>query len=44
MTIAPGFRYKFTDYLQMGFAVEFPIVGTRDLFQYRIGVDLIWRY
>jgi len=44
VTIAPGFRYKFTDYLQMGFAVEFPIVGTRDLFQYRIGVDLIWRY
>jgi hypothetical protein len=44
VTIAPGFRYKFTDYLQMGFAVEFPIIGSRDLLQYRIGVDLIWRY
>jgi hypothetical protein len=44
LTIAPGFRYRFTDYLQMGFAVEFPLAGTRDLFQYRIGVDLIWRY
>jgi len=44
LTIAPGFRYKFTDYLQMGVAVEFPLVGTRDLLQYRIGVDLIWRY
>jgi hypothetical protein len=44
LTIAPGFRYKFTEYLQMGFALEFPIAGQRDLFQYRIGIDLIWRY
>jgi hypothetical protein len=44
VTIAPGFRYRFTDYLQMGLAVEFPLFGTRDLFQYRLGVDLIWRY
>lgn len=44
VTIAPGFRYKFTEFLQMGAAVEFPIVGTRDLFAYRLGIDLIWRY
>ena len=44
VTIAPGFRFKFTEFLQMGAAVEFPIIGTRDLFDYRFGVDLIWRY
>lgn len=44
VTIAPGFRYRFTDYLQMGLAIELPIIGTRDLFQYRFGIDLIWRY
>jgi hypothetical protein len=44
LTIAPGFRYRFTDYLQLGLAVELPLVGSRDLFQYRFGIDLIWRY
>lgn len=44
LTIAPGFRYKFTEFLQMGAAIELPLVGSRDLFQYRIGIDLIWRY
>ena len=44
LTIAPGFRYKFTEQLQMGLALELPLVGTKDLFQYRLGVDLIWRY
>jgi hypothetical protein len=44
LTIAPGFRYRFTDYLTMGTYIEFPVVGTRDLFQYRFGFDLIWRY
>lgn len=44
LTIAPGFRYKLTESLIFGTAVEFPLVGARDLFQYRIGLDLIWRY
>ena len=44
LSIAPGFRYKFNDYWQMGIAAEFPLLGTRDLLQYRLGVDLIWRY
>jgi len=44
VTIAPGFRYRFTDYLELGATIEFPLVGTRDLFRYRFGVDLIWRY
>ncbi|HJZ89644.1 MAG TPA: hypothetical protein VKE40_02155, partial [Gemmataceae bacterium] len=44
LTIAPGFRYRFNDYLEMGFAIEFPVLGSRDIDRYRIGVDLIWRY
>jgi len=44
VSIAPGFRYRFTDYLQMGVAAEFGIVGSNDLNRFRLGVDLIWRY
>ena len=44
LSIAPGFRYKFTDYLQMGVAAEFGVVGANDLNRFRLGVDLIWRY
>lgn len=44
LSIAPGFRYRFTDYLQMGFAAEFGIIGSNDLTRFRLGVDLIWRY
>lgn len=44
VTLAPGFRYKFTEFLQFGVAAEFPIAGSRDLFQFRLNLDLIWRY
>ncbi|MBO0700761.1 MAG: transporter, partial [Zavarzinella sp.] len=44
VTLAPGFRYRFSDYVQMGVATEFPIIGRRDLFNFRLTVDLIWRY
>jgi hypothetical protein len=44
ISIAPGFRYKFTDYLQFGVAAEFGVVGANDLNRFRLGVDLIWRY
>ena len=44
VSIAPGFRYRFNDYLEMGFAIEFPVLGSRDIERYRIGLDLIWRY
>jgi hypothetical protein len=43
-SIAPGFRYRFTDYLQMGLAAEFGLGGSNDLLRFRLGVDLIWRY
>jgi len=44
VTLAPGFRYKFSDYVQLGVAAEFPIIGNRDIFNFRLTVDLIWRY
>ncbi|HJZ89241.1 MAG TPA: hypothetical protein VKE40_00110, partial [Gemmataceae bacterium] len=44
LSIAPGFRYKFSETLQFGLSAEFPLLGTRDLHQFRLGTDLIWRY
>lgn len=44
LTIAPGFRYKFCEAIQTGVGVEFPLVGTRDLLDYRVTFDMIFRY
>ncbi|HVK11370.1 MAG TPA: hypothetical protein VM597_21555 [Gemmataceae bacterium] len=44
LTIAPGFRYKFNENWQVGVTAELPLIGTRDLLDFRLGVDLIWRY
>ena len=44
VTIAPGFRYRFTDNLTTGVGAEFPIVGSRDLLRFRLTLDFIWRY
>ena len=44
VTIAPGFRYKFSESLQIGVAGEFSMVGSKDLLNFRATVDLIWRY
>jgi hypothetical protein len=44
VTIAPGFRFKFSEGLQTGVVVEFPLTGTSALEQYRIIFDLIFRY
>jgi hypothetical protein len=44
LTIATGFRYKFSECVQTGMALEFPLVGTRDIFDFRLGIDLIFRY
>jgi hypothetical protein len=43
-TLAPGFRYKFTENFQAGLAYEFPLGGHRDLIDYRLTVDLIFRF
>ncbi len=44
LTIAPGVRYKFSEHVQTGLAVEFPLNGTRDIKDFRLGIDLIFRY
>jgi hypothetical protein len=46
VTLAPGLRYKFggRDNFQAGFAVEFPISRQKELTDYRLTFDLIFRY
>lgn len=44
LTIAPGFRYKFCEAIQAGVGMEFPLVGTRDILDYRVTADMIFRY
>ena len=44
LTIAAGARVKITDNWQAGGAFEIPLVGSKDIFQYRLTFDLIWRY
>jgi hypothetical protein len=44
VSLAFGFRYKFCEAIQTGFAVEFPVTGPRDLMSYRLTFDLIFRY
>jgi hypothetical protein len=45
LTLGAGLRYKLTENLQAGAVYEFPIVGKQNGLQnYRIGVDLIFRY
>ena len=44
LSIAPGFRVRFTQNWEAGIGIEVPLLGTRDLMNYRIGVDLTWRY
>ena len=49
LTVAPGFRWVFwkgqnNASAQTGFGVELPIVGTRDIMQYRLTWDMILRY
>jgi Putative MetA-pathway of phenol degradation len=44
LTIAPGFRYKFAEWAQVGTAVEFPLTSHKGLEDMRWTVDLIFRY
>jgi hypothetical protein len=41
---AVGVRFKFSEFVQTGVAYEFPIGGHRDLLDYRITFDVIFRY
>jgi hypothetical protein len=44
LSLAVGARYKFNECIQAGFAAEFPISGRRDLLDYRLTFDMIFRY
>lgn len=44
LSLATGLRYKFTENIQTGLAVQFPLVGTQDLNKFRLTIDLIFRY
>jgi hypothetical protein len=44
LSIAPGFRYKFTENIQAGLATEFGLSTNRDLMDFRLTVDMIFRY
>jgi hypothetical protein len=44
LILAPGVRYKFNEHFQAGTALEFPVVGTKDLENFRWTLDFIFRY
>jgi hypothetical protein len=44
LTAALGMRYKISERSQLGFAYELPVMGNRDLFNYRFTVDFILRF
>lgn len=44
LSLAVGSRFKLSEKWQFGISAEFPLLGTRDLFNFRLGLDLIWRY
>jgi hypothetical protein len=44
LSLAPGLRYKFNESAQLGTALEFPLVGTKDLQNFRWTIDFILRY
>jgi hypothetical protein len=44
LSIATGLRYKFSERAQVGLAAEFPLNGNRDLQDFRLTIDFIFRY
>jgi len=44
LTIATGARFKLNEAVQTGIAAEFPLAGHKDLLDYRVTFDLIFRY
>ncbi|MFO0925572.1 MAG: hypothetical protein U0736_00840 [Gemmataceae bacterium] len=43
-SLAPGFRYRYSEHLQAGFAIEFPVSQEKGLNDYRLTFDVIFRY
>ncbi len=44
LSLAVGARYKFNECIQTGLAVEMPLTSRRDLMDYRVTFDVIFRY
>jgi hypothetical protein len=44
LTLATGLRYKPIEAIQFGVGIEFPLVSNKDLMQYRLTFDMIFRY
>jgi hypothetical protein len=44
LLIAAGMRFKFSERNQVGIAAEFPVINRRDMNNFRLTIDYIWRY
>jgi hypothetical protein len=44
LSIVAGFRYKFTEAIQLGFGAQFGLLNNKDLLEYRLLFDMIFRY
>jgi hypothetical protein len=44
LSLAPGVRYKFTEWAQIGTAFDFPVIRNHDIENFRWTIDLIFRY
>jgi hypothetical protein len=44
VTLAPGLRYKFNECIQAGLAIEFPLTRQKELTDYRLTFDVIFRF
>jgi hypothetical protein len=44
VSLAPGLRYKFSEHFQLGTAFEWPVTNRKDLTDFRLTFDLIFRY
>jgi hypothetical protein len=44
LSIAVGARYLFTQNIQVGGAVEFPLIDDEDMMNFRLVFDMIFRY
>jgi hypothetical protein len=44
LSIATGVRYKFSECVQAGVGLEFPLTSSHDVSKFRLGFDLIFRY
>ena len=44
VSLAFGARFKYNEMIQFGGALEFPLSGTKDLLDFRLTLDVIFRY